>query len=168
VPVPPGYGVGGYAESSACVRLVLDPSVELEPEVRRRRLHAAVLHESFHLVQGFTVAAYRGRVRPSALEHAVYEGCATVFERERARNEPPWGALEDDETMRAWTAEVAALGADYDWRRWKFFDPETRRPWILYRVGTFVVDTALARTGLQIEALAGRTAGEIAGAAGVG
>jgi hypothetical protein len=164
--VPPGYGVGGLAETPEQVKIYLDATVELEPEERLRRLHGAVLHEAMHVAQGFTMWAYRDRRPPPALEHAVYEGCATVLERDRAGTDPPWARLEDDETMCAWAAEVAALGTAFDWRRWKFHDPQTGRSFVLYRVGTFVVDRALAATGEEIEAFAGRSAAEIAAAAG--
>jgi hypothetical protein len=148
------------------VKIFLDATVDLAPAERTRRLHGAVLHEAMHVVQGFTMWAYRDRAAPPALEHAVYEGCATVLERERAGTTPPWARLEDDETMRAWTGEVAALGTDFDWRRWKFYDPETGRDLVLYRVGTFVVDRALAATGDEIESLAGRAPADIAALAG--
>jgi uncharacterized protein YjaZ len=148
------------------VKIFLDPTVELEAAERTRRLHGAVLHEAMHVVQRFTMWEYRDRTPPPALEHAVFEGCATVFERERAGTAPPWARVEDDETMQAWTAEVAALGTDFDWRRWKFYDPDTGRDLVLYRVGTFVVDRALAATGAEIESLAERAVTEIAALAG--
>jgi hypothetical protein len=64
--------------------------------------------------------------------------------------------------MLAWAAELAALPPDYDESRWKFWDPERKQSWILYRVGTFLVDRALARRpDLAIEDLAARSPDEL-------
>lgn len=160
----PDYGVGGFADAGGRILLAVDPTLDLPPEELLRRLHGAVLHESMHVVQGFTKEAWEGKPLP-ALDHAVYEGCATVFERERAGTDPPWGHYVRDQTMLAWAGELAALPLDYDWAEWKFWHPEKRQPWILYRTGTFVVDRALAAAGLEIEDLAALSAAEIAGRA---
>jgi hypothetical protein len=163
----PGYGVGGFAASPVHARIAFDPTVELEPAEHLRRLRGAVFHESFHLAQGF-VGSTAASTRPSALDDAIYEGGATVFERERAGSEPPWGVYLDAETMLGWAAELAALPPDYDVRRWKFWDAVSERSWIVYRTGTFLVDRALAAgDGRRIEELAACSPAEILELAGV-
>jgi hypothetical protein len=78
-----------------------------------------------------------------------------VFERDRAGSDPPWGMYFDAETMTRWASELAALPLDYDERRWKFWDEETKRSWIVYRTGTYLVDRALARNpALAVEEFA--------------
>ncbi len=46
---------------------------------------------------------------------------------------------------------IASVG---DINKWKFYDPETKRRWIMYRTGTFIVDEALRQNPqLTIESL---------------
>lgn len=157
----PGHGVGGLAQSPDRILVAFDPTAQLERDEHLGRLRGAVFHESFHVAHGFV--ASRLRRRPAtALQAAVYEGAATVFERDRAGSDPPWGAYYRETTMLAWAAELAALPLDYDETRWKFWDAERKRSWIVYRVGAFLVDRALARRPeLAVEQLPALTPDEI-------
>lgn len=150
----PNHGVGGLAAAPDRILLAFDSTAEVERGEHLRRLRGAVFHESFHVAHGFVASRFRGRT-PSALHSAVYEGAATVFERDRAGSDPPWGMYFDDETMTRWAAELAALPLEYDERRWKFWDDERKQSWIVYRTGTYLVDRALAHhPALAIEELA--------------
>jgi hypothetical protein len=153
----PSHGVGGVTASADEIVVAFDPTAAIERDEQLRRLRGAVFHESFHVVHLFLSGRFRDRA-PTALESAVSEGAATVFERDRAGSGPPWGAYYGEETMLDWAAELAALPPSYDEVRWKFWDDERKQSWILYRVGTFLVDRALARhPELAIEDLAARS-----------
>jgi hypothetical protein len=159
--VIPGLGVGGIAMSLQKVTVIFDPTFAGDREGQLHRLRAAVYHECFHAAHGFTVAAVDFRTL-LPLHDAVCEGAATVFERERAGSDPPWGRYLDEATMLGWLGELAALSVPYDMQRWKFWDAVTRRQWIVYRAGTFAVDRALARhTEVRIEQVASMTPDEI-------
>lgn len=163
----PGYGVGGFAAAADRVAIAFDPAFAGSRDEQLRRLRGCVFHECFHVAHGFTASGLRGR-SVSALHNAVYEGAATAFERERAGSEPPWGEYFDDETMLRWVGELAGLPLAYDQFRWKFWDAETKRAWIVYRAGTFVVDRALGRNdGLALEGLAAYGPDEILQLSGV-
>lgn len=157
----PEHGVGGVTASADLIVVGVDPTAEVERGVLLRRLRGAVFHECFHIVHLFVPGRFRDRT-PTALETAVYEGAATVFERDRAGSEPPWGVYYREATMLGWAAELAALPPGYDEQRWKYWDAERKQSWIVYRVGTFLVDRALARhPELAIEDLAARSPDEI-------
>ncbi len=150
----PDHGVGGLAAAPDRILVAFDPTATVDRPEHLLRLRGAVFHESFHVANGFVASRFRGRAL-SAVHNAVYEGAATAFERDRAGSKPPWGVYFDGETMSAWVAELAALPLDYDERRWKFWDEETKRSWVVYRTGTYLVDRALARhPELRVEELA--------------
>ena len=74
----------------------------------------------------------------------MFEGLATVFER-GAGWSPPYGQYPEDE-IEAWADELFAQPVDHTFNQWKFQHPDGRR-WISYRVGTWVVDQAVTRSG---------------------
>ncbi|MGH7237569.1 MAG: hypothetical protein ACREGF_03480 [Candidatus Saccharimonadales bacterium] len=134
-----GYASGGGALSPREIAVAYDPFFAASTDEKEAELRATVFHEAYHVAQNFTFEI----PKPSPMENAIYEGAATVFEREMAASSPRWGEYPAD--VSTWVEEVKALPPDYDWRKWKFYDPETDRSWILYRTGTFIVDRALAR-----------------------
>ena len=151
----PGYGVGGIAWAPHTLKLAYDPSFDGGYDQLMLRLKAVNYHERYHLASGISFLTTPHDL--PAINHAVQEGTATKFEVIRANSSPGWAQYEDRTTMLSWLDEVRKLpdGFDYDWRRWKFFDPETGRKWILYKVGLFVVDETLKRNPkLTIEAMA--------------
>jgi hypothetical protein len=163
----PDHGVGGFAATPELIVVAFDPTAGVERAEHLRRLRGAVYHESFHVANGFVASAFRGR-ELSALHNAAYEGAATVFERDRAGSKPPWGVYFDDETMSGWAAELAALPLDYEEFRWKFWDEERKQSWIVYRVGTYLVDRALRRNpDVAIEDLAARAPADVLSLAGL-
>lgn len=140
----PGFGVGGAAYDLTTLKLAYDPGFAEQDELREE-LRQTVMHEDFHLVNGFSFATTPDNL--SALHHAIAEGGATKFEMTHAGSNPVYGQLEDRETMLDWLEEVKGLpdGFDYDWKRYKFSDPETGRKFILYKVGLFIHEEALQK-----------------------
>jgi hypothetical protein len=161
--VIPDWGVGGMSAAPDQVLIGVAPS--LPEELLRVRLRGAVLHECFHVAQGFTADRFADRpVAP--LVYAAYEGCASAFERDASGDDPPWARYEDEPTMLAWTAELAGTPASDDLSELLFFDPGTSRDYVIYRTGTFLVDRALARTGASFAELAGWTPEQVLDASG--
>lgn len=70
-------GVGGFAVSAKQINLAVWPDFH-EKELQRNNLRAVMMHETFHIQQGFTF----DKQPFTALESAIYEGCAVVFEKQ--------------------------------------------------------------------------------------
>ncbi len=101
-----------------------------------------VYHEHFHIARGYNHETSTGL---SLLDVAIEEGLAVKFEQVHAGSEPWWGKYQGRDQMLATFQEVRATQVDKttDWSRWKFYDPESDRHWILYRLGTFIADEVL-------------------------
>lgn len=158
----PDSGTGGAAWSLDSLKLAYDPSFDASQEELLTELKATYYHEGYHLARGFSFETTPADL--PALTMAIEEGAATRFETVHTGSNPGYAHYEDKATMLAWLEEVKGLpdGFDYDWRRWKFFDPETGRKWILYKVGVFIVDEALKNdTDLTIESMATLSAKQI-------
>lgn len=149
---------GGYAKNHNHIVLAFDPFFSSSGKRKEADLRAAVFHESYHIAQDFTYA--HALMKPIA--NAIGEGAATVFEREFAGSEPTWGKYSKE--VAGWVDEVKKLGDDYGgkWNEWKYYDPETDRKWILYKVGTYIVDQALTKNPkISVVDLANKKADEI-------
>lgn len=153
-------GSGGMAVTPTLIAVAFDPDFNDRP-AQKAYLRGSIFHECFHLVQGWT--GFEGtHDDPTFLDNAILEGTATVFERERTESDPLWGKYEPDSTMRAWLEEVSSLPRDTDIRKYKFWDPETKRRWVLYKLGTWIADKTLeANPDLQIEDLATMPPGKV-------
>jgi uncharacterized protein YjaZ len=101
-------------------------------------LRPFLFHDIHHLVR------YPAESPSSLVEHAVTEGMATAFERDFAGATPPWGAYPAN--VAEWAAELDRLPAETPRNHWLFRHPDGRR-WIGYKVGTYWVDQAMAKTG---------------------
>jgi uncharacterized protein YjaZ len=139
----PGFGTGGAASGLNAMKLAYNPEFDASQNELIAELKATYYHEAYHLTRGFSFETTPHDL--PAIKNAIEEGLATKFEVVYTDSKPGYAQYEDRKTMLAWLEEVRNLpdGFDYDWQRWKFFDPETGRKWILYRVGVFIVDEAL-------------------------
>lgn len=144
-------GTGGFAAEPSKIYLSFDPSFEGDKESQMIDFRASFYHEAYHLVQGF-VGSDETSWGETRLENAILEGAATKFEMIRAGSNPGWGQYDETE-IKDWVKEVAALTKEDDIIKWKFYDPDTGRRWIMYRSGSYIVDQALQKSGLQIEGL---------------
>lgn len=145
-------GVGGFAYDHDSITLVYDPNFS-DKEKQLQYLKGTDYHESFHLVQGYVGSADHTALPP--IGNAIYEGAATVFERERAGTDPSYGQYPDVDVVNEWIQEIKTLPLDYDWKAWKRFHPEKKQAHIMYKAGTYIVDEALKNSpDLTIENLA--------------
>lgn len=153
-------GTGGSAVSRNKILLAFDPDFKGDKAEQFNNLRATYYHEAFHVVQGFV--GDDAVINITALENAIYEGAATRFEAIRAGSNPGWGQYPEREKVLGWLNDIKSLPKKFDWDKWKFYDPETKERWIMYKVGSFVVDEALVRNpDLTIEDLATKPASKI-------
>lgn len=164
----PETGEGGFAYSSDIVTVSFDLNFK-DKALQKAALRGTVFHESYHLVQGHTSQSPTAEYR-SALDSAIYEGCATVFEREYAKSYSPWGdySQHTKDELERWVKELRRINIDdfaQDkdgiWRRWAFYDEQSGQRWRLYKVGTWLVELALARSRKDILELKNMSAGDI-------
>ena len=113
--------------------------------VARTWLRASLFHEFHHLVRS-TIGVPR-----TILDRAVFEGSATMFERDFAGVSTPWGAYPVN--VQEWAVELLEVPPDASVRDWIYAHPDGRR-WIGMRVGAYWVERAMASSG--------RTAAELA------
>lgn len=137
--VIPETGQSGDAMPPNFVIWTVDPS---RPggvaAVANAWLRACLFHELHHL------ARYPSEMPQSIVEHAVSEGMATAFERDFAGVTSPWGRYSPN--VAEWAAELQHSPAETPREHWLFRHPDGRR-WIGYKVGTYWVDQARAKTG---------------------
>lgn len=158
-------GTDGYAVSSDTIGIGINADVE-DRGPQFAKIQSLVFHECYHMRQGF----HYDTEPSSALEAAIYEGCATIFERDYADSAPLWGNYqqENEETLRRWYEAMKAITAEEyfeesgeTWKKWAFYDPETHESWRVYKVGTWLVDGIMKAKNLDIVDLHDRTAKEI-------
>ena len=153
-------GTGGYAYSPTVLSLAIDNDFK-DKEKQLSALVGTIYHESYHLTQGHTGNETKAPAT-SALDSAIYEGCATVFERTYAGVEPLWGdySMHSEEELRQWCEALSRITPDEwlgdegeVWQRWSFYDAEDGQRWKAYKVGTWVVERCLRETGKDIRDL---------------
>jgi len=157
-------GVTGSAVSANEMKIGIDSSAQ-DRSKQHERIRPIVFHEGYHMAQGFHLGS-----RFSALESAIYEGCATIFERDYAGSTPKWAdySKEDTATLQRWYEAMKGISAEQyfepsgeTWRKWAFYDPEADESWRVYKVGVWLVEGALKSSNLDIMQLNSMTASEI-------
>jgi hypothetical protein len=120
--------------------------------IANAQLRATLFHELYHLVR-------EAKVRPVSLaDRAVNEGLATAFERDQGAGPVPWAAYPGN--VADWTEEFLALPNDAPHDVWMFRHPDGRR-WIGFKVGTYLADQAVQRSGLSLTQLVTVPTGQI-------
>ncbi len=156
-----GSGVGAFAYAHDILTISIDPYFKNKNK-QRNEIRAAIFHESFHLYQNFT-----SKDGPfSAIDNALYEGMATIFEREYCGIWQPYGdyRMVTEEKLKLWMNELRQLSLEdfrNNYREWKFFHPKYNARWIVYKVGTWMIDQILQDHTLTIFDLSFKTAAEI-------
>jgi uncharacterized protein YjaZ len=158
----PEYGTGARTHDSQFIEIWFDKSVPHGVEKTLRSLCHTVFHEGNHAARWNSVDEdYR------LVEGAVFEGLATVFEREHAGYQPLYGKYEDDVTMKKWFAEIKATEDDWSKREGLFFDSPDGRRWVGYKTGTWLIDKAMKKSGRSVVELTELPADEIISLAGL-
>ncbi len=150
-------GVSGFAYSPSIITIDYDPDFA-DKQLQQQALRATLFHESYHLAQGHTDQENSGQYH-SALDAAIYEGAATIFERVHANYAELYGeySATDKVLLTKWRDELAAIPhSDYTagdsglWQQWAFYDHTDNQQWKLYKTGTWIVDSYLTQTGKDI------------------
>lgn len=140
--VIPETGDGGFTIGPHCIRWDVDPERGVE-RVARSSLRQTLFHECHHAV--------RLQRRPQDAELvdwpsiAIFEGLASVFEDASGGPRATWRQYDPD-LIGSWADELFARPVGDDWMDWKFDHPDGRRN-VAYKVGTWLVDQAGARSG---------------------
>ncbi|RYX78945.1 hypothetical protein EON76_04520 [bacterium] len=161
-------GEGGFAYSPDTITISFNPNF-IDKQLQLQQLRGTIFHESYHLIQGHTYEDPHA-VYTSALDSAIYEGCATVFERTHAGSNPLWGHYSqyDTETLNKWRDQLAAISiSDYTslntklWQTWAHYDVLDQQQWKAYKVGTWLVDGYLSSKNVSITDMCRYTAKDI-------
>jgi uncharacterized protein YjaZ len=158
--VIPEYGSGAYTKHERLILLSIDPGLPYGEEKQLEYVRYAVFHEMNHASR-----FNQGLYHPEFLDRCIFEGLATVFERDKAGAEPLYGEY-DAEECRVWLEEIEAEFSD-DMNYEYMFQHKDGRKWIGYKVGTWIVDEALKHSKKNIMQLTELDCTEIRGLAKV-
>jgi hypothetical protein len=154
----PETGDGARTYNAILVILSFDPALPYGEKDLLEHIKASVFHEMNHAAR-FSKPIWHKNL----LEWCLMEGLATVFERDRADCKPLWG--EYPENTAEWLEEVKkAKDSEHD--KIMFRHPDGRR-WIGYKVGTYITDEAMKKSGKTIEEITALECDEIFKLAGV-
>lgn len=136
------YGVGGYAYSSEIMSLGFDLGFANKEE-QLQQLRSTVYHEGLHIAQGYTGEC----TELPLLDCVVYEGLASVFEREYAGMEQVYADYKNEvKLIPEWIKLMSKIGPNWEYAtyaKWGFKDEETGEKYKLYKSGTWLIDTIL-------------------------
>lgn len=142
-----GTGVGGFAYDHDIITIGYDSHFK-DKAMQERNLRSALFHEAYHLSHGYH--SQMGTI--SAIEETIYEGAATVFERDVAKNFPPYGDY-SGKPVKEWFHSIKTIGSPIGskvWNAWKFFDESDHEKWKMYKTGCYIVDQAMSKSGKTI------------------
>jgi uncharacterized protein YjaZ len=140
----PELGCGGYAYSPIIITIAYDLNFK-DKESQQKYLRSTFFHECYHISQGYN--GEMGEISP--IEVAVYEGAATVFEREVSKSKAEYGSY-DESKVREWYAQLKSLPNKYDWYSWKVYDEHDKEYAKSYKTGSYIVDQAIKKSGKSI------------------
>ncbi len=163
--IVPRYATGGWAYNPSIVSLAIDEHCMDHARIRRE-ISEITYHELFHIAQGFTfVDEHSNPLHIPLLGNAIYEGAASIFERDYARADKslPYYAdymAHQESDLVSWLEELKKISnteetIDQDLlRQWKFYHEELGVNHIMYKVGAYIVDTALKKTERSVALIA--------------
>lgn len=128
----------GRTVNSEFITLAFNPNTDKPLE----HVRGTVFHEMNH------AARYnKGIWHNNFLDTCILEGLATVFAREYAEYDALWGKYADE--VADWLKELRAQGDSVDFGQYMYAHPDGRR-WIGYKVGTYIVDEAIKKSGKTV------------------
>jgi len=127
-------------------------------QAARDGLAGTFTHELHHLRRGWTIEG--NHYGPGIQIAVINEGLAVMFAEEVTGTSKPGNQQPDENTAMAWAQEIRELPIDANYGEWMFQHPDGRMA-VGYRTGRFLVQRALARSGLDIVALSELTPDEI-------
>jgi len=136
-------GLNAFTINSEFVSLNFDEDMTLGEKVIIGNVRSMIFHEMSHAAR-FNLSIWHA----TAIDMSIFEGLATVFEREHVGSEPLWGQYDAD-VIHEWFAELNALDDGVLDNEYRFKHHDGRR-WISYKVGTYIVDEAMRLSGKSI------------------
>lgn len=145
--VIPETGETAATVDTSWIRFSIDPNHKRSlDEIVDTELRRTFFHEAHHATRIKTE-----QWGESLVSDAIFEGSATVFERDFTDGEPLWGQY-DPEVIEDWTADFLSAQNDRSKKQeWFIKHPDGRR-WIAYKVGTYIVDQALMHNSSETAA----------------
>lgn len=133
----------GRTLNAGMIEVAFDPKTALtNPSKLLGQVQPLVLHEMNH------AARYNKKIMfKTFLENCVNEGVAVVFTREYVGFKAPWDKYPKEVT--GWLKEIQEAGKCIDTYHYMFMHPDGR-PWIGYKVGTYIVDQAMKNSGKSV------------------
>jgi uncharacterized protein YjaZ len=132
--------------NSELITLAFSPiAAQKRPQKILRHIRPTVFHEMNHAAR-FNIPLFH----KTFLEMAIFEGLATVFERDFGGAQPLWGKYPSE--VGEWLEEIQAEDFQGEWGEYLYRHPDGRR-WILYKVGTYIVDQATLQSGKSVNGL---------------
>jgi|GEM_PF-2635133 len=153
-------GVNGQTINSEFIVLKFDENLELDEEVILGNVRSMVFHEMNHAAR-FNLSIWH----KTPLDMCLFEGLATVFEREHAGSQPLWGRY-DKTVISEWINEIKDLEDGILSNDYRFEHPDGRR-WISYKVGAYIIDEAMSKSGKSVVELTQMQCKDILDLAGV-
>jgi uncharacterized protein YjaZ len=133
----------GHTHNSELIELAFNPKVDTKAsKIILDDVKATIYHEMNHAAR-FNIPIFHR----SFLDNCILDGLATVFERAFAGSNPPYGDYPD--TVSEWVQEIITKNDMFAWASYSFNHPDGRR-WIAYKVGTYIVDEAMRKSGKSI------------------
>lgn len=156
-------GVGGFAAADDQINLAVLGDFE-DKALQRRNLRAVMMHETFHIQQGFTF----DKSPFTGLEALIYEGCAVACEKTHGGGTASYAEYRKNTKaeLYKWLDELKQIGTEYFenreiWQKWAYYHPNYDERWIIYKVGSFIIDQLLKARQLDILDLKNESADEI-------
>jgi uncharacterized protein YjaZ len=155
-------GVGGFAAAGDQINLAVLEDFE-DKALQKRNLQAVILHETFHIQQGFTF----DKSPFSGLEALIYEGCAVACEKTHGGTASYADYQNNTKAdLYKWLDELKQVGTEYfedreTWQKWAYYHPDYDERWIIYKVGSFIIDELLKARQIDILDLKNKSADEI-------
>jgi len=158
----PEYGSGAYTKNSRLIIISIDPGLPYGEDVLLPQARESVFHEINHasrFEQGLS------HDHNDFLDLCIFEGLATVFERDYANSKPLYGTYTAGESQ-AWLEEITT---EYDPTLYYqyMFQHKDGRKWMGYKMGTYIVDEAIKKSDKTVLQLTELTCAEIKHFAGI-
>lgn len=154
--VIPETGETGRTVAADWIQVSLDPNHAIPMnKIISSKVRSTFFHEANHASRYSSFDYYSATL----IDHAVMEGLATVFERDYAGSKPLW-SIYDPKIIHDWFVELVSV-VDRAQDSKYFFDHPDGRRWIVYKVGTYIVDQAIAKSRRSCIDLSVLSAGEV-------
>lgn len=147
-------GLNGYTVNSEYISISFDSELRLGSTKILQNIRPIIFHEMNHAAR-FQCSIWH----ETSLDMCLFEGLATVFEREHAGINPPWGQYNNAD-VQEWLAELRTLKNGVLTDEYRFEHPDGRR-WIAYKVGTYIIDEAIKHSGMSVIELTQKESKEI-------